>query len=287
MQNEEQVEIRDHREKGWFSVDNYFIDEYAREFSASAVAIYFVLCRYSDNKTKECFPEMRTIAQKVGCNKKTVVRSVAELEKFGIISIEKRRKEDGHQGSNIYTIQDSSKWSKIQSDKNDTVKSRVTFKSVQSDIFSTSRVASGVHNKTKSKKTENKKTYLRASPQKNKKTPESVMFEKEVNRVVGLFELITPTWKSFFKNGPQRESIRKLIKLVCENEKTIEEVLDKVKSLHGVMYAPQAYNPSEIFYHYPKIMAWGNEKPKQTLAVGDPYTPGKFSDIKITKTEAK
>jgi predicted transcriptional regulator len=279
MPNEDQIEIRSNREKNWFWIHHDFIDDYASGLSHSTVLVYFALCRFADNKTQTCFPAMRTVAEKIGCSKRSVESSISELAKFGIISIEKRRKANGTNNSSLYTLSSRKTWLNPPVAKVDgrsaSRKSRHT-PVAKVDIHQSQP---GAHNNTNTNKTQPNKTHLRASPQKREKTPESTAIEKEVNRIVGLFKPVTPNWESFFKPGAQRESIKSLIKIICKEEKTIEEVLAKVKSLHGVMYAPQVYNPSEIVYHYPKIMAWGNEKPKPQLGLGETYVKGAYDGI--------
>lgn len=81
---EEQIIIRDHRQPGWFRVDNEIITEYPH-LSASAKVVYMALCRYADSKTQRSFPAIRTIAKNLSMNKDTVSRAMISLESSELI----------------------------------------------------------------------------------------------------------------------------------------------------------------------------------------------------------
>jgi len=287
MPNEDQIEIRDKRDAPWFWVDNDLIDTYANSLGLRALSVYLTLCRHSDNRTQTCYPSMRTIAERLGLSTRTVIRATSKLEKLGFITIIRKRKKDGTNASNVYTLASKKAW------KTDHV-TLVSHgapgdTSVTTHVTPVShhQVTPGPHNNTKSNKPKINKTHLRASPQKKIKTPQSLAINREINRIATLFEPINRDWQSFFRPGPQRTSIEKLIKFVCKDEITIDEVIEKAKSLHGEKFAPQAYTPSELVYNYSKIMAWDKLKPKVNLATGDPYTPGKFKDVKVLRIDNK
>jgi DNA-binding MarR family transcriptional regulator len=59
-----------------------------RRLRASDKVVYMVLARHADNKTQECFPSLEQIAEEAGLSKKTVIRSLKRLNKYGYIEIE-------------------------------------------------------------------------------------------------------------------------------------------------------------------------------------------------------
>ena len=64
--------------------------------------VYCILCAFSDNNTRSCYPSYNTIAEKVGCSKKTAIQCVASLcEKGWMQKMEQRTKKGGHR-SNLY-----------------------------------------------------------------------------------------------------------------------------------------------------------------------------------------
>ena len=81
--------MRDKREKGWFWVENWLIDnEFLKPMER---LLYMVLARHSDNDTSESFPSIETLCKKTGLkDKRTIVIHLKNLENFGLISIEKK-----------------------------------------------------------------------------------------------------------------------------------------------------------------------------------------------------
>lgn len=77
---------------------------FSPELTALEKLVYCVLCAFSDNNTRPCYPSYNTIAEKVGCSKKTAIQCVASLcEKGWIQKMEQRTKRGGHR-SNLYFL---------------------------------------------------------------------------------------------------------------------------------------------------------------------------------------
>ena len=112
-----EIEIRDIRETEWFWLDNEYLNGYARYLNISSTAVYISLCRHADNKGQDCFPSMKLIAEELGISTKTVERATKELEEWGIISITRKKKEDGTQANNVYLLTPKSKWKSKPTDK--------------------------------------------------------------------------------------------------------------------------------------------------------------------------
>ena len=75
------------------------------EISAVAVRVYATLRRYADNMTGECFPSRKTLAMKVRCSIRTLDTAIAELEAFGAIAIQRRKRDNGNNWmSNLYVV---------------------------------------------------------------------------------------------------------------------------------------------------------------------------------------
>jgi len=142
------MEIRDARNKEWFWMDNEYLNGYAKFLGVSCTVVYFSLCRHADNKTQECFPSMKLIAEENAISTRTVVRATAELEKWGIVKISKSKKDDGTQANNVYTLLAKSEWKNKPSDTK-SHGDRVTESDQPSDKNDTSRVTPVIHNNTK------------------------------------------------------------------------------------------------------------------------------------------
>lgn len=77
---------------------------FSPELTALEKLVYCVLCAFSDNNTRSCYPSYNTIAEKVGCSKKTAIQCVASLcEKGWMQKMEQRTKKGGHR-SNLYFL---------------------------------------------------------------------------------------------------------------------------------------------------------------------------------------
>lgn len=105
-----ELEIRDSRGKEWFWLDNEYLNGYARLLGASCTVVYLSLCRHADNNTQQCFPSMKLIATENGISTKTVERATKKLEEWGIICVQRGKKEDGTQANNIYILTAKKTW---------------------------------------------------------------------------------------------------------------------------------------------------------------------------------
>ena len=66
-------------------------------------AVYCCLVKHSD-KNGVCFPSRRLIAEECCIDKKTVDAAIISLEKAGLVKKKKRRRQDGSNTSNAYTV---------------------------------------------------------------------------------------------------------------------------------------------------------------------------------------
>ena len=65
--------------------------------------VYCCLAKHSD-KNGICFPSRRLIAEECCVDKKTVDEAIRSLEKAGLVKKKKRRRQDGLNTSNAYTV---------------------------------------------------------------------------------------------------------------------------------------------------------------------------------------
>ncbi|MDO4364587.1 MAG: helix-turn-helix domain-containing protein [Clostridia bacterium] len=65
--------------------------------------VYCCLVKHSD-KNGVCFPSRRLIAEECCVDKKTVDAAILNLEKTGLVKKKKRRRQDGSNTSNVYTV---------------------------------------------------------------------------------------------------------------------------------------------------------------------------------------
>lgn len=94
--------LKDARKKEWFWLENDLVDR--EDLGIYEKMIYIVLARYSDNESC-CFPSYKTIALKCGCSKRQAKSVVKILENKGLIKKENRIKSNSNEKeSNIYFV---------------------------------------------------------------------------------------------------------------------------------------------------------------------------------------
>lgn len=104
---------RDKRKKGWFWLDNEYLNGYAKHFGAVGTAIYVSLCRHADNETQTCFPSQKTIANELGISERTVRTYLAIFERNNLIKITKEKHPINKKWlNNVYYLLDKSEWKK-------------------------------------------------------------------------------------------------------------------------------------------------------------------------------
>lgn len=100
--------VRDRRNRGWFFIDNDYINGYGKYFGAVGIAIYVTLCRHA-NQEQVCFPSQKHIAEKIGVTPRTVLKYLKKFVSFNMIHVEKERKR-GKWMNNVYFLLDKDEW---------------------------------------------------------------------------------------------------------------------------------------------------------------------------------
>jgi hypothetical protein len=108
MSEARQLKIRDKRNKGWFYLDNEYLNGYAKIFGAVGTAIYVSLCRHADTDQR-CFPSQELIGKELNINPRTVRRYLKRFIAHRLIEVERERK-NGVWVSNTYWLIDKSEW---------------------------------------------------------------------------------------------------------------------------------------------------------------------------------
>lgn len=144
--------LKDARKKEWFWLENDLIDR--EDLSIYEKVIYIVLARYS-NEESSCFPSYKTISEKAGCSIRQVSNILNELENKELIIRENRNHEGKKEkNSNLYFLISSK--AKVQNEVPNPM----------------APGALHVRHEVPSKKTYNKKTYIKSNTttQKESKT---------------------------------------------------------------------------------------------------------------------
>jgi len=103
--------IRDAREPGHFRIDTILIrGGWARALGPYGLAVYTALCCSANNDTQEAKSKYQTIADSIGCSRRQVIDSVADLEAARLIKIEFRKRRNGTQTSNEIILLHRDEW---------------------------------------------------------------------------------------------------------------------------------------------------------------------------------
>ena len=84
-----------------FSIISNRINDY--RLKPRDYAVYCCLVKHSD-KNGVCFPSRRLISEECCIDKKTMDAAIRSLEKAGLVKKKKRRRQDGSNTSNAYTV---------------------------------------------------------------------------------------------------------------------------------------------------------------------------------------
>ncbi len=107
--------VRDLRVKEKFSIDDAYVNLYARHCGIYASGVYMALCRHA-NKEQSCFPSRKLMAKELGISERAVFSALKKLEMWQIIKIEKtNRRTSGTFTSNTYLLKDKSVWKRLDS----------------------------------------------------------------------------------------------------------------------------------------------------------------------------
>jgi hypothetical protein len=101
--------VRDKRSKGWFYLDNEYLNGIGKHLGPIGIAVYVSLCRHADNEQK-CFPSQETIAKEIGTGIRSVRNYLKKLENLNIIQLEKTRQAEGKWLNNTYFLLDKTEW---------------------------------------------------------------------------------------------------------------------------------------------------------------------------------
>lgn len=101
----DQIQVRDSRPKGFFWADNEVVDYLAALIGPTALALYIVLCRLSDNRTSRSTVSISSLEKYLSISRHTVLKSINILVEYQLIALEHRTSPKGNE-INAYTLMD-------------------------------------------------------------------------------------------------------------------------------------------------------------------------------------
>jgi DNA-binding IscR family transcriptional regulator len=105
--SEEHFKVRDRRGGRRLYIHNAVIDAFGPLVGAYGVAVYAVLCRFASETDETAWPSVGTIAGRLRLSQNTVRQALTDLERHGLIGIERRKREGGNLNlTSVYTLLD-------------------------------------------------------------------------------------------------------------------------------------------------------------------------------------
>jgi hypothetical protein len=105
-QQDETLTVRDKRGGKWWWAHNCIIDDFGPHLGPYGLAVYFALCRHSDNNNQDCDPSVATLAHETGMSTNKVRAALKTMERLGLIEIERRKVEAKLNLPSIYTLRE-------------------------------------------------------------------------------------------------------------------------------------------------------------------------------------
>lgn len=104
--------IRDFRHKGFFMMDDVYLNGYAKHLDPITTVVYLSLCRHAD-KQQIAYPAQELIAEQHNINPRTVRRKLKILQELNIIKYKRKRSKSGKWLHNTYVLLDKSEWKNL------------------------------------------------------------------------------------------------------------------------------------------------------------------------------
>jgi len=235
MEQETLFKGRDKRKKGWFWMDNDYLNGYAKYFGAVGTAIYVSLCRHADNETQKCFPAQETIAEELGIVARTVRKYLGIFEQYKIISIEREKDSRTKKWlNNVYTLLDKDCWLRPGA----TVAYGKTTGNKQQKPEATG-------DKSQRQQLPNKETHINKTHIKETHIKEATLVLRDnLNPLIELFKQVNPSYQKLFANKTQRAALDRLVKQ--HGFYKIKWAIEVLPKTNRTKYAPTICTPLQL-----------------------------------------
>ncbi|MFZ1551310.1 MAG: helix-turn-helix domain-containing protein, partial [Anaerolineae bacterium] len=106
-------QIVDERRTNWLWIDNEVVDRFGPQIGAYGLAVYAVLARFADNRTRVAFPAVPTIAVLLRISRNTILTAIKSLESTEppLLTVTV----GGGRSANTYTLNDLSPHKRLPS----------------------------------------------------------------------------------------------------------------------------------------------------------------------------
>ena len=83
------METRSIKDGNFHWANNAILDDYGRLLGSDALAVYYALCRFANNRTQRCWPSIPKIQEKIGLSRPTIIKALRKLENLRLVQIER------------------------------------------------------------------------------------------------------------------------------------------------------------------------------------------------------
>jgi hypothetical protein len=84
-EKDDAIEVRDHRQPGWWWAQNEVVDDYGPRIGPYGLAVYGILARFVSNRTQKARVGVRRMAKLLGTDKEQILNALRLLEDEGLI----------------------------------------------------------------------------------------------------------------------------------------------------------------------------------------------------------
>lgn len=231
MEQQNLFKGRDKRKKGWFWLDNDYLNGYAKFFGAIGTAVYVSLCRHADNETQKCFPAQSTIAEELGIAERTVRKYLKFFEKYNLIAVEREKDCKTKKWlNNVYFLRDKSEWIKPQAP--------VAYGATGNQQQEPQATDDQSHRHQLPNKETHKTTRLKDKDVALNATG------KDINSLIDLFKGVNPNYEQLFNKLPQRSALERMVKKWGYEK--MENGINLLPQIFGQRYAPTITTPVQL-----------------------------------------
>ena len=240
------LKIRDKRNRGWFYLDNEYLNGYAKIFGGIGTAIYVSLCRHADAESQSAYPSQELIAKELNIAPRTIRKYIKMFEEWGLLHIEREKAKDGKWLTNVYYLLDKSCWkSKPEAPVADGDQRQMTTPPEAND------------DKNQRHQLPNKDTQREGDSYKNNTITCEQSSQNEIGQLFDVFySTVNPTIN--FGNKTTRAAADALIRKFGL-EKSIEIAKYAVK-VQGKPYAPTITTPYQLKEKMGALMIYGQQQ---------------------------
>lgn len=246
MEQKSLFKVRDKRNKGWFFIDNEYLNGYARIFGAIGTAVYVSLCRHADNETQTCFPSMQLISEELNISRGTVNKYLKLFEKYRIIQkIPQKRNAKQQWINNEYTLLDKEEWVKHES--------RVQPLNTDSRVQLTAEPCA-TDDKSRVQPLNTKDTHINYTHNKDTHSKAVALQGKDWNELIDSFKEVNPLYEEFYKNTTERKALEYLVSKLGLDK--VKSVIKHLPEIINQPYAPKITKPTELKRDLGKLIAF-------------------------------